>query len=106
MDNFKLSNETDPRELEYWQKVFPEKTNEDHLKHIFKFNSYLSEVRQNKLKHIHLATEQYMEDNKNNPKKLEYWRSIFPNKTDAQLEEYRTRWGKENPMYNKFKREE
>ena len=28
-------------------------------------------------------------DNKNNPKYLEYWRNIFPNKTDNELEEYR-----------------
>ncbi len=39
----------------------------------------------------------------NNPKYLEYWKNIFPNKTDLELEEYRTRWSKENPKYLKFK---
>lgn len=39
-----------------------------------------------------------------NPKNLEYWRNIFPNKTDNELEEYRVRWGKENPKYLKFNR--
>lgn len=43
-------------------------------------------------------------DNKNNPKELEYWRNIFPTKTDNKLEEYRTRWSKENPKYLKFER--
>lgn len=38
-----------------------------------------------------------------NPKYLEYWRNIFPNKTDNELEEYRVKWGKENPKYLKFK---
>ena len=42
-------------------------------------------------------------NNKNNPKELEYWRNIFPTKTDNELEEYRTRWSKENPKYLKFK---
>ena len=42
-------------------------------------------------------------DNKNNPKELEYWRNIFPSKTDNELEEYRIRWSKENPKYLKFK---
>jgi len=45
---------------------------------------------------------QHME-NKNNPKELEYWRNIFPTKTDNELEEYRTRWSKDNPKYLKFK---
>ena len=40
----------------------------------------------------------------NNPKELEYWRNIFPNKTDSELEEYRVRWSKENPKYLKFER--
>ena len=39
----------------------------------------------------------------NNPKELEYWRNIFPTKTDNELEEYRVRWSKENPKYLKFK---
>jgi hypothetical protein len=40
---------------------------------------------------------------KNNPKYLEYWRNIFPDKTDLELEEYKTRWSNENPKYLKFK---
>ena len=45
-----------------------------------------------------------MEENKvYNPKELEYWRNIFPTKTDNELEEYRVRWSKENPKYLKFK---
>ena len=39
----------------------------------------------------------------NNPKELEYWRNIFPTKTDEELEEYRSKWSKENPQYLKFK---
>ncbi len=50
-----------------------------------------------------LNIEQFME-NKNNPKELEYWRNIFPTKTDNELEEYRTRWSKEDPKYLKFER--
>ena len=42
-------------------------------------------------------------NNKNNPKELEYWRNIFPTKTDSELEEYRVKWSKENPKYLKFK---
>jgi hypothetical protein len=52
-----------------------------------------------------LDNELNMERNKiNNPKELEYWRNIFPTKTDSELEEYRTRWSKENPKYLKFNR--
>ena len=40
----------------------------------------------------------------NNPKQLEYWRNIFPTKTDNELEEYRVRWSNENPKYLKFER--
>jgi hypothetical protein len=43
-------------------------------------------------------------NNKNNPKELEYWRNIFPTKTDIELKEYIDRWGKENPKYLKFER--
>lgn len=50
----------------------------------------------------YLKTTQHM-DNKHNPKELEYWRYIFPNKTDEELEEYRSKWSKENPQYLKFK---
>ena len=39
----------------------------------------------------------------NNPKYIEYWRNIFPTKTDSELEEYRIKWSKENPKYLKFK---
>ena len=41
---------------------------------------------------------------KNNPRQLEYWRKVFPTKTDIELEEYRVRWSKENPKYLKFER--
>lgn len=37
-----------------------------------------------------------------NPNKIEYWRKIFPNKTDEELEVYRLKWGEENPKYLKF----
>lgn len=40
----------------------------------------------------------------NNPKELEYWRNIFPSKTDNELKEYIDRWGKENLKYLKFER--
>ena len=45
---------------------------------------------------IDLRTEkEIMEENKvNNPKKLEYWKNIFPTKTDSELEEYRVKWEK------------
>lgn len=43
-------------------------------------------------------------NSENNPKELEYWRNIFPNKTDNELKEYIDRWGKENPRYLKFER--
>ena len=54
---------------------------------------------------IDLRTEkEIMEENKvYNPKELEYWRNIFPTKTDDELEEYRVKWSKENPKYLKFK---
>ena len=49
--------------------------------------------------------KEIMEKNKiYNPKELEYWRNIFPAKTDNELEEYRVRWSKENPKYLKFER--
>ena len=54
---------------------------------------------------IDLRTEKEItEENKvYNPKYLEYWRNIFPTKTDSELEEYRTKWSRENPKYLKFK---
>ena len=39
----------------------------------------------------------------NNPKQLEYWRNIFPTKSEEELDEYRVKWSKENPKYLKFK---
>ena len=69
-----------------------------------KINNHLNSI-------IDLRTEEdiniekntvYM-NSKNNPKELEYWRNIFPTKTDNELEEYRTKWSKENPKYLKFK---
>ena len=54
---------------------------------------------------IDLRTKkEIMEENKvYNPKELEYWRNIFPTKTDGELEEYRIKWSRENPKYLKFK---
>ena len=50
------------------------------------------------------AEKEIMEENKvYNPKELEYWRNIFPTKTDSELEEYRIKWSRENPKYLKFK---
>ena len=45
----------------------------------------------------------FMNSEKNH-KELEYWRNIFPSKTDNELKEYIDRWGKENPRYLKFNR--
>jgi len=54
---------------------------------------------------INTKTLNYKIMNKeNNPKELEYWRKVMPSKTDEELEVYRTKWGKENPEYLKFKR--
>ena len=67
----------------------------DHIKSAISKNGELIDLRTEK---------EIMEENKvYNPKELEYWRNIFPTKTDGELEEYRTRWGKENPKYLKFK---
>ena len=52
---------------------------------------------------IYTAMIEEKSNNKNNPKELEYWRNIFPTKTDSELEEYRVKWSKENPKYLKFK---
>lgn len=91
--------------------------NLDNELNIEKYNTKLLKFRgsNNMVKHsmimkngelIDLRTEkEIMEENKvYNPKNLEYWRNIFPNKTDNELEEYRTKWGKENPKYLKFER--
>jgi len=49
--------------------------------------------------------KEFMFNNKKyNPKELEYWRNVFPSKTDNELEEYRTRWSKDTPKYLKFER--
>ena len=67
----------------------------DHIKSAISKNGELIDLRTEK---------EIMEENKvYNPKELEYWRNIFPTKTDDELEEYRVKWGKENPKYLKFK---
>ena len=67
----------------------------DHIKSAISKNGELIDLRTEK---------EIMEENKvYNPKELEYWRNIFPNKTDEELEEYRSKWSKENPKYLKFK---
>ena len=73
----------------------------DHLNSVIFKNGELIDLRtkeeiniENKIKYM---------NNKKNPKELEYWRNIFPTKTDNELEEYRVRWSKENPKYLKFK---
>ena len=67
----------------------------DHIKSAISKNEELIDLRTEK---------EIMEENKvYNPKELEYWRNIFPTKTDNELEEYRVRWSKENSKYLKFK---
>ena len=67
----------------------------DHIKSAISKNGELIDLRTEK---------EIMEENKvYNPKELEYWRNIFPTKTDDELEEYRVRWSKENSKYLKFK---
>ena len=67
----------------------------DHIKSAISKNGELIDLKTEK---------EIMEENKvYNPKELEYWRNIFPTKTDNELEEYRVKWGKENPKYLKFK---
>ena len=67
----------------------------DHIKSAISKNGELIDLRTEK---------EIMEENKvYNPKELEYWRNIFPTKTDNELEEYRVRWSKENSKYLKFK---
>ena len=86
--NDNLDNELN---IEKWSQMNP--------KYIRKYTPYnLGEL-------IDLRTEkEIMEENKvYNPKELEYWRNIFPTKTDDELEEYRVKWSKENPKYLKFK---
>lgn len=70
-----------------------------------KINNHIESVIFKNEKVIDLRTDkEIMEENKvYNPKELEYWRNIFPTKTDNELEEYRVKWGKENLKYLKFK---
>ena len=83
----------------------------NHLKSIIFKNGELIDLRTEE--DIKIDNEMFMNIKKqgntdiqsnNNPKYLEYWRNIFPTKTDNELEEYRVRWGKENPKYLKFER--
>ena len=70
-----------------------------------KINNHIESVIFKNEKVIDLRTDkEIMEENKvYNPKELEYWRNIFPTKTDNELEEYRVKWSKENLKYLKFK---
>lgn len=70
-----------------------------------KINNHIKSTISKNGELIDLRTEkEIMEENKvYNPKELEYWRNIFPTKTDNELEEYRVKWGKENLKYLKFK---
>ena len=70
-----------------------------------KINNHIESVIFKNEKVIDLRTDkEIMEENKvYNPKELEYWRNIFPTKSDNELEEYRVKWGKENLKYLKFK---
>ena len=76
--------------------------NLDNELNIEKYNMKMLKFRRsnNLVKHISSMENTV---NKNNPKELEYWRNIFPTKTDNELEEYRVKWSKENPNYLKFK---
>ena len=66
----------------------------DHIKSAISKNGELIDLRTEK---------EIMEENKvYNPKELEYWRNIFPTKTDNELEEYRVKWSTENPKYLKI----
>ena len=83
----------------------------NHLKSIIFKNGELIDLRTEE--DIKIDNEMFMNIKKqgntdiqsnNNPKELEYWRNIFPTKTDNELKEYIDRWGKENPKYLKFER--
>ena len=75
-----------------------------HIKSVIFKNGELIDLRTEE--DIKIDNEMFMNIKKqnNNPKELEYWRNIFPNKTDEELEKYRVRWSKENPKYLKFER--
>lgn len=72
----------------------------DHIKSVIFKNGELIDLRTEE--EIDMEDKMF-KNNKHNPKELEYWRNIFPNKTDEELEEYRSKWSKENPKYLKFK---
>jgi hypothetical protein len=57
---------------------------------------------QDRINSIKKASE-HLDQKSINPKELEYWRNIFPTKTDKELEVYRVKWSNENPKYLKFK---
>ena len=82
----------------------------NHLKSIIFKNGELIDLRTEE--DIKIDNEMFMNIKKQgnidlqsnyNPKHLEYWRNIFPTKTDNELEEYRIKWSRENPKYLKFK---
>ena len=82
----------------------------DHIKSVIFKNGELIDLRTKE--EINYENKIFMNNKKqsntdlqsnNNPKELEYWRNIFPTKTDNELEEYRVKWSKENPKYLKFK---
>ena len=72
----------------------------DHIKSAISKNGELIDLRTKE--EIKYENRIFMNE-KYNPSFLEYWRNIFPTKTDNELEEYRTKWSKENPKYLKFK---
>ena len=72
----------------------------DHIKSAISKNGELIDLRTKE--EIKYERRIFMNSG-NNPKELEYWRNIFPNKTDSELEEYRVKWSKENLNYLKFK---
>lgn len=72
----------------------------EHLKSTIFKNGDLIDLRTKE--EINYENKIFM-NNKNNPKELEYWRNLFPTKTDVELEEYRVKWSKDNPKYLKFK---
>jgi hypothetical protein len=43
-----------------------------------------------------------MRKDTDNPKKIEYWKRVFPDASQRELEHYLNKWGKENPKYLKF----
>ena len=72
----------------------------NHIKSIISKNGELIDLRTKE--EIKYENRIFMNSG-NNPKELEYWRNIFPTKSDSELEEYRIKWSRENPKYLKFK---